>query len=129
MNDNNLDFRAEGNFDLEAWARSELRSRRLRGSFLSDAMFGEGAWEILLELASNGLNDLTHAVIDLCAHSRLPLSTTLRWISYLEREGLVRRENANDEAQSKIGLTDKGQSALENYVRAARGQSVFNGWA
>jgi hypothetical protein len=103
-------------------ARQMFEDRRTRPQIFNDtAMFGEGAWDILLALyvAEHSENYAT------TAHSMLasehPYSTTVRWMSYLESIGFV--ANSADEPQltmKTIRLLPKARATLNTYFDQVR---------
>ena len=102
--------------ELARFARLIFRSRASRTRHFKQSMFGEPAWDMLLALYATA--DSTRLSIgELCSHSGSPATTGLRWLDYLEREELVvRRDNPRDARSGIIELTEKGTSALEEYL-------------
>ena len=97
-------------------ARDILANRRRRHDLFGKAMFGEPAWEILLLLyiVESGPRQTIGRLADLADASK---STALRWVDYLEAQGLVRREaHPTDKRAAFVELTDKGHAALELYL-------------
>jgi len=97
-------------------ARNEIARRRLRYKVLPEGMFGEPAWDILLNLyveqdgARVTLAELTRILA-------FPGSTLLRWFNYLEDRGLVRRiEHTTDQRSFYPQLTSKGVDAINLYI-------------
>jgi len=95
-------------------ARIILNSRRLRAKFFSPSMFGEPAWDILLvlyvEQGRQTIGNLTKAIAT-------PLTTTTRWIEYLEKKLLIEREpHPNDKRVVFIKLVEKGRKLLDDYL-------------
>ena len=104
---------------MAQWDRAErariiLNSRRLRAKFFSPSMFGEPAWDILLvlyvEQGRQTIGNLTKAIAT-------PLTTTTRWIEYLEKKLLIEREpHPNDKRVVFIKLVEKGRKLLDDYL-------------
>jgi len=69
-----------------------LRFRAKRRTLFSPDLFGEPAWEILLELYRGELGGKRETVSGLCVASGVPATTALRWIGNLEREGWIERD-------------------------------------
>ena len=79
-------------------------------------MFGEPAWDMLLLLYINesGPRQSISRLADKSGGSR---TTALRWIDYLEGQGLIGRANhPNDRRIAFAELTDKGRAAIELYL-------------
>jgi DNA-binding IclR family transcriptional regulator len=76
-------------------------------------MFGEAAWQILLALyAAGGASGLPWVL----EHSRVPLSTTRRWIDFLERKEFLRPLGNTIELEV-FELTPKAEAALDGLLR------------
>ena len=105
-------------------ARSIVEMQALRRQFFPAAMFGEPAWDILLALyLASARADRT--VDRLAQHSGAPLSTAIRWLNYLEAEGLVMLDtNVHEPAQRQVHLTDKANRSL----RAFLSQNIHCAW-
>ena len=97
-------------------ARRIIASRKLRTSFFPLEMFGEPAWDILLSLYCVGSAE-TQSQQFLAAGSGVPTSTTIRWLKYLESEGLIARTFDHDSASNHVQLTEKACRALELYLQ------------
>lgn len=102
---------------LHRRAEAMFRCRMDRKSYFAAAMFGEPAWDVLLSLY------IGEPAIDAMTVSRvapliqMPLSSTLRWVDYLEAQHLiVRRAHPTDGRSSMIRLTDSGRTQLELYL-------------
>jgi DNA-binding MarR family transcriptional regulator len=77
----------------EAEVRAVLRARRRREAIFGKDLFADPAWDILLELYAAELGQRRVPTSELAAVAGIPLTTTLRWISKLESEGLLTRED------------------------------------
>jgi DNA-binding MarR family transcriptional regulator len=67
------------------------KARDLRRRFLDPELFGEPAWDILLDLYSANLAQKRVAVGSVCIASGVPATTAIRWLAAMEAKGLVRR--------------------------------------
>lgn len=97
-------------------ARDTLANRRRRQDIFGKAMFGEPAWEMLLLLyiTEPGPRQSISRLADESGASR---TTALRWIDYLEGQGLICREaHPNDRRVAFVQLTDKGRRSIELYL-------------
>lgn len=98
-------------------ARAILASRQLRLTHFNPAMFGEPAWEILLILYVAESEGERQTPSKLAAATGTPLSTTIRWIDYLEKKELVARQNhPTDKRVVFISLRERAQSAMDSYL-------------
>jgi predicted transcriptional regulator len=101
---------------LQRHAREILANRKRRHDIFGRAIFGEPAWEMLLLLyvAEAGRRQTISRLAELAGASK---STGLRWVDYLEGQGLIRREShPTDKRAAFVELTDKGKDALELYL-------------
>lgn len=93
----------------------EARSRRFR--HFDQDMFGEPAWNMLLELLVSERRRHKCSVTDLCLSSHTPSSTALRWLQVLERRGLVCRErDPRDGRRTFVLLSPAGRKRLLAYL-------------
>ncbi len=98
-------------------ARIVLESRRLRFRYFKRSMFGEPAWDMLLVLYITEPTEGRQSISKLAELVETPLSTTVRWIDYLERERLVEREpHPTDRRVIFIRLAAKGRDVLDAYL-------------
>lgn len=99
-------------------ARIIYRGRRARDeAFSEDALFGEPAWDILLDLYIAEVEGKPLSVTAACIGAAVPTSTALRWLVILEERGLVRRENDTRDARRVfLYLTRNGHSRMTNFL-------------
>ncbi|MFM6932560.1 MAG: MarR family transcriptional regulator [Novosphingobium sp.] len=108
---------------LAELARNAYRARRLRTQFFTGAdLFGEPAWDLLLDLFINANEGKQVPVTSACIGAAVPTTTALRWLAILESRGLVEREaDSSDARRIFVRLTAPAHSALTAYfVRAAQ---------
>jgi hypothetical protein len=91
-----------------------IKSRIVRRAFFSATLFGEPAWDILLALYAGALDDECSAAKQLSKVSDATSSEVDRWMSALEREGLVNQAGARDGLET-FGLSEKGWLAMDSY--------------
>jgi DNA-binding MarR family transcriptional regulator len=104
--------------DLPDLARKLFHERKVRQRFFSKAMFSEPAWDMLLALYIADAVGTKQTVSRLASLIYTPMTTTMRWLNYLEKERFVlRSEHPSDNRQMLITLTDAGRSAIEDYFR------------
>ena len=101
-------------------AREHYCSRRRRDKiFGTGTLFGEPAWDILLDLFIAAKEGRRVSVMSACIGAVAPSTTALRWIVTLERDGLLRREDAtHDKRRSFIQITPTGYAAMVEYFAA-----------
>lgn len=105
--------------ELPGLARAILAARRRREKIFKKTIFGEPAWEILL-LLYVGASESRRTIGRLGELARISKSTALRWIDYLDRQGLVRREpHPTDKRAVFVELTQKGKRAIDLYLSGA----------
>jgi DNA-binding MarR family transcriptional regulator len=96
--------------------RQIIRNRQLRAKHLDADLFGEPAWDMLLDLAAAQVEFQRVSVTSLCIASGVPATTALRWIGQLVDVGLFKRvEDQTDRRRAFIELTDKATAALTKY--------------
>jgi len=94
-----------------------LKLRRSRNELFGPNLFGEPAWDMLLDLYSAHLECGRVSISSLCIASGVPPTTALRWISVLERGGWLRREpDVHDQRRYFVILTPKSLAALEQFI-------------
>jgi hypothetical protein len=109
-------------------ARQIYDARRKRSILHNWAdLFGEPAWDILLDLFIAAHDGRHVSVTSACLASGAPPSTALRWLQLLEEKGLVVRENDLRDARRKhVRISAIGFSEFNRYLRCiADGHSAF----
>lgn len=105
-----------GDRALVQLARKMVAARHLRLQLFPAGMFCEPAWDILLSLYSQPSGGY-RSISTLAESSSAPVGTAIRWVQYLEEQGLVIREvNGGDRAGEIVHLTDKAYRALQFYL-------------
>lgn len=101
-------------------ARQAYALRRKRATiFGNPELFGEPAWDILLDLYVAHAEGKPVSVSSACIGSAAPATTGLRWLGVLADEGLVVRENdAEDNRRVLVRLTRAGITAMERFFDA-----------
>ncbi len=100
-----------------ALARNAYALRRRRTAIFGNPdLFGEPAWDILLDLYIAHAEDKSVSVSSACIASASPATTGLRWLGILAEEGLIVRENdAGDHRRVLVRLTPAGLAAMDRY--------------
>ena len=103
-------------------ARSAYRERRLRSQFFTGSdLFGEPAWDLLLDLFINANEGKRVPVTSACIGAAVPTTTALRWLTILESRGLVEREaDSRDARRIFVRLTAVSKAlSVERSKRSA----------
>lgn len=108
-------------------ARSFYRGRRLRSDIFNDGqLFGEPAWDMLLDLFIAEADGKQLSITAACIGAAVPTSTALRWLVILEDRGLVRRENDPSDARRVfLHLTGDGYASMMNYFMRLQREGIF----
>lgn len=91
-------------------------SRGLRPETLSSSLFGEPAWDLLLDLYIREKSGSRSSVTSACIGSRAPHTTALRHIEALRRSGWIKR--IPDEADKRrfwLALTPTAITKLDRH--------------
>ena len=92
----------------------EMKLRRLRNKQFPGGYFSDFAWDILLDLDKAAREGRRFVVSDAGADAGVPLTTAVRYIAKLERDGYIEREtDPNDRRRTFVSLTDRGAQALD----------------
>jgi DNA-binding transcriptional ArsR family regulator len=103
-----------------AWlAKEELSERRRRSTAFSPELFGEPAWDILLDLFVAKVGARKISVTSACIAADVPPTTALRWLTVLEGNGLIcRQEDEFDQRRTWVTLSDEAFKKMTGYLRA-----------
>lgn len=101
-----------------ALARKIYTLRRKRAAIFGNAdLFGEPAWDILLDLFIAQAESKDVSVSSACIGSAAPATTALRWLGVLTEEGLIARENdPQDTRRVLVRLTPAGLTAMNRFL-------------
>ncbi|PKB14406.1 winged helix DNA-binding protein [Novosphingobium kunmingense] len=96
--------------------RRIIRQRQMRARFFDGDLFGDPAWDMLLDLTAARVEHTRVSVTSLCIASGVPPTTALRWIGQMTEAGLFQRnEDDSDRRRAFITLTDKAADAMARY--------------
>ena len=96
--------------------RRIIRQRHLRARFFDGDLFGDPAWDMLLDLTAARAEHTRVSVTSLCIASGVPPTTALRWIGQMTEAGLFQRvEDEADRRRAFVALTDKASDAMARY--------------
>nr|WP_232367435.1 MarR family transcriptional regulator [Altererythrobacter lutimaris] len=107
-------------------ARARYDARRKRASvFDNEELFGEPAWDILLDLYIAHAEGKAVSVSSACIGSASPPTTGLRWLGVLQEVGLLEREHdVRDQRRVLVRLSEQGVQRMEAYFRDALDQAL-----
>jgi DNA-binding MarR family transcriptional regulator len=111
--------------DSDVWllvAEDIYRERQRRRDFFSDDLFGEPAWDMLLDLYIAEKRNRRVSVTAACLGANAPGTTALRWLQQLEERGLaVRDADPKDARRSFVRLSEEGYARMTDYFWSTRG--------
>lgn len=94
------------------------RRRREKHFGTDGGLFGEPAWDILLDLFIAYEKGKSQSVSTTCIGACVPQTTGLRWIALLEREGLVHSWHGERDGRYRmLGLTPAGIEKMVRYLQ------------
>lgn len=110
--------------DWQLLAREEYAARRERERLFDvPGLFGEPAWDMLLDIFAVQMGGKRISVTSACIGACVPPTTALRWLTVLEKSGLAeRKDDPADARRSFVALTRRGIALVKQYLsaRAAR---------
>jgi DNA-binding MarR family transcriptional regulator len=96
--------------------RRIIRQRQLRARFFDGELFGDPAWDMLLDLTAARAEHTRVSVTSLCIASGVPPTTALRWIGQMTEAGMFQRvEDEADRRRAFVALTDKAADAMARF--------------
>jgi DNA-binding MarR family transcriptional regulator len=109
-----LDVRVESESRYLHRAKSVYSARRRRDSAAGiGGLFGEPAWDILLDVFIAQKSRREIQVSSVCIEAGVPSTTILRWLTRLELEGLIYRASDNVDGRRRfVRLTDAGEALM-----------------
>lgn len=95
-----------------------LNNRRARSRhFDTSDLFGEPAWDILLDLYVHQFKNHDVSVKAASIGSGAPASTALRWLKILEKRGLIFSDlDPSDHRRRFVRLTPSGYESMTRYL-------------
>ena len=92
-------------------------NRRRRAELFGPDLFGEPAWDILLDLFIAAETGKRISVRSACIGAAVPLTTALRWLVMLETRGLIlRHSDETDGRRSYVCLSQAGRALMDRYL-------------
>lgn len=113
------DAEGEGEAQVSAaMVRRLIRLRRDRDRHFPADLFGDPAWDMLLDLTAARMEGVDVAVSSLCVAAAVPTTTALRWVRSLSEAGVfVRRTDPGDARRAFITLSDSAHEAMIGWLR------------
>lgn len=110
------EFRARSQVADFIEIRRAIHARAQRRLHFKADLFADPAWDMLLELYAAALTQRKLTVSKLGERSGVPMTTALRWIRTLEKEGLIERGyDRLDGRRVFLILTPQGINAMAAY--------------
>ncbi|WP_164155602.1 helix-turn-helix domain-containing protein [Sandarakinorhabdus rubra] len=101
-------------------AEKLYRLRRLRGRHFDERLFGEPAWDLLLDLFIQGERGAAVSVSSACVAAAVPTTTALRWITTLVRNELIDQTPDQMDGRRKfIKLSQRGRRMMIEFLLRA----------
>lgn len=108
---------ADISVDVLELARRLYAERRMRGRFFPEALFADPAWDMLLDLYIARHERRVISTTSACIGAAVPATTALRWITRLEKAGLVtRRPGSPDERLVVVELTEAAAETMTDLL-------------
>lgn len=105
------------------WLKMEYANRHFRhNAFEQEYITGEPCWDALLDLCIAEIEGRRVGVTSLCIASGVPVTTALRWLSLLERDGMIERQaDPRDKRRTFIRITKRTfENMFEYHQRIAK---------
>lgn len=115
-----LDVRSENSSRQLRLAKLAYGARRRRDAAAGiGGLFGEPAWDILLDVFIAQKSRREVQVSSVCLDAGVPSTTILRWLTRLEQEGLIYRASDNVDGRRRyVRLTEAGEALMERVIEA-----------
>lgn len=106
-----------GDEQLRTKAVRFIAMRRKRANELGTDLFGEPAWDLLLDLLVQKLDGKKTCVTSACIGANAPPTTALRYLAALQQAGLINRRGCKRDSRIQyVELTDKAFEALSRLL-------------
>ncbi len=101
--------------------RQIIANRQARARFFDAELFGDPAWDMLLDLTAAHAEGARISVTSLCIAAGVPATTALRWLTQMVESGIfVRVPHPADRRRAFIGLSDQAVAAMSGYFASLR---------
>lgn len=103
-----------------ALARWLLDARGSIGQMLNPALFGDPAFDMLLDVFIDEEEGRAVSISSVCAASGVTEMTALRWLNVLQAEGFVSRTpDSDDRGRVLLNLTPSTRGSIREWLRRA----------
>lgn len=101
--------------------RQVIANRQARARFFDPALFGDPAWDMLLDLTAAQSEGAQVSVTSLCIAAGVPATTALRWLTQMVETGIfIRVPDPADKRRAFIALSDRAVAAMAGYFASLR---------
>ncbi len=101
--------------------RQIIANRQARAKFFDSALFGDPAWDMLLDLTAAHGEGGQVSVTSLCIAAGVPATTALRWLTQMVESGVfIRVPDPADKRRAFIALSDTAIAAMAGYFASLR---------
>jgi len=101
--------------------RKVIANRQARARFFDPELFGDPAWDMLLDLTAAHGEGAQVSVTSLCIAAGVPATTALRWLTQMVESGIFQRvPDPADRRRAFIGLSNKAVAAMTGYFASLR---------
>lgn len=101
--------------------RQIIANRQARARFFDPELFGDPAWDMLLDLTAAHGEGARVSVTSLCIAAAVPATTALRWLTQMVESGIfVRVPDPADRRRAFIALSDKALAAMSAYFASLK---------
>jgi hypothetical protein len=101
--------------------RQIIAGRQARARFFDPELFGDPAWDMLLDLTAAHGEGARVSVTSLCIAAGVPATTALRWLTQMVESGIFERvPDPADKRRAFIGLSEKALTAMSGYFASLR---------
>lgn len=101
--------------------RQIIANRQARSRFFDPELFGDPAWDMLLDLTAAHGEGTQVSVTSLCIAAGVPATTALRWLTQMVESGIFMRvPDPADRRRAFIALSDKAVAAMSGYFASLR---------
>ncbi len=115
------EVRAQASLPDPRMVRQIIANRQARARFFDPALFGDPAWDMLLDLAAAHGEGTQVSVTSLCIAAGVPATTALRWLTQMVESGIFMRvPDSADRRRAFIALSDTAIAAMAGYFASLR---------
>jgi hypothetical protein len=117
-----VDFDALPGRSPRAWAEALYTGRRIRDGMFPPGLFGELAWDILLELFLAKRDGQELPIEAVCVFAPAFRSTIERYVALLQKQGLVEMgSDPGDISRGRIKLSRSGHKLMSDFFASTDG--------